>query len=65
MPKEFGLEGWRKPREYVMQGESRVEDKLTEVTEWGVANTANRKVCLFCKMGSIIVPVADNVVKIK
>ena len=56
MPKEFGLEGWRKTRKYVMQGESRVEgDKLTEVTKGGgrVANTANRKVfvCLFCKMG--------------
>ena len=51
MPKEFGLEGWRKTRKYVMQGESRVEgDKLTEVTKGGqVANTANRKVfvCLF------------------
>ena len=36
MPKEFGLEGWRKTRKYVMQGESRVGgDKLTEVTEGG------------------------------
>ena len=54
MPKEFGLEGWRKTTKYVMQGESRVGgDKLTEVTEVRVANTANSKefVCLFCKMG--------------
>ena len=55
MPKEFGLEGWRKTTKYVMQGGSRVGgDKLTEVTEGGrVANTANSKefVCLFCKMG--------------
>ena len=47
MPKEFGLEGWRKTREYIMQGESRVEgEKFKEGAEWrgvGVANTANRK----------------------
>lgn len=36
MPKEFGLEGWRKTREYIMQGESRVGEKFTEGAEWGL-----------------------------
>ena len=58
MPKEFGLEGWRKTRDYIMQGESRVKGekfKFKEGAEWGgwgaqtqlTGKTVNLFVCLF------------------